>query len=372
MLLACHIDNNNPLHACIADIESKYKGLGIPVTYGILSVLANKSVFFIAGRGVGKTRVISSIPHVEDHFETKFDTFTYGELDTLCQSLAPNQTEMTENYLGGVENKKLVFIVKEFSTLSEYHREVFLTVCSRVALDGDYTHITTVTPHLRFENCKLSMLVAIQPRLYSQLCNRYTQWENMSSDRFTKFLLLNPLRQNITIDEQFVATLPREIPNAATLQNGLNMEKLVNLFEGQISGGRAYIYARDYAMAFARLQGKTEVTQEDNELFYRLFSPYLQSFTILQERANLEASVTVSSGNIELLVEIGKYPEGIAEGNLALSLMVTTRHIERGLGFLLAKDLIAERDNRYYLNDELQEFFTWYRDTLCRPNVAGE
>lgn len=338
----------------------------------MLSILANKSVFFIGGRGVGKTRVIRSIPKVPDHNETTFDSFTYDELDRLCHSLEPANNILTEDPQIGARNEKLVFKVPEFSTLSQYHREIFLTVCSRVASDGEYINQTTTLQHLKFENCKLSMVVAVQPRLYSQLCNRYQQWETMSSDRFTKFALLNPLRQGNTIDEPFVATLPREIPLSATIQTGVNLDAISALFAGQVSEGRKLLYARDYATAFARLQGKTEVTQSDVDLFHKLFSPYLQSFSELQERANLDATVTVSSGNIELLVEIGKHLEGINSVNLAGNLMVTVRHVQRGLEFLQERDLIIEPEHRYYLNQELSEFFNWYRDTFSLTNVAGE
>jgi hypothetical protein len=367
--------HNDALKDFVKQVETNYSGLGLPTLYATLSILANKSVFFIANKGVGKTRIIKSVPEVEDHHATNFDAFTYGELNDLCQKFEvnPNMFPLdAKDCQIGVKDKNLVFKVTEFSSMSEYHRQVFLTVCSKLASDGDYKHITTITPHLNFENCKLSMLIAVQPRLYSQLCNRYTQWETMATDRFTKFLLLNPLREGNTIDEPFVATLPKEIPNTAILGKATNLEKLVTLFQGQISEGRAYLYAKDYAIAFARIEGKTEVSQEDVDLFYTLFSPYLQSFTLLQERADLEATITVSSGNLELLIEIGKHMEGITKDDLAKSLMVTVRHTERGLAFLSDKGLIMEQEDKYCLNNDLSGFFKWYKDTLSLANVAGE
>jgi hypothetical protein len=190
--------NTEPIEAFVKEIEASYKGLGIPTLYATLSILANKSVFFIGGRGTGKTRIICCVPGVESRETEKFDAFTMGELDSLCKRIAGN-FDFPINY-EGVQNKNLVFKVKDFSTLSEYHREIFLTICSKIALDGDYQHITTLTPHLKFENCKLAMLIAIQPRLYSLLCYRFTQWDTMSSDRFSKFLILNPLRGDNTND----------------------------------------------------------------------------------------------------------------------------------------------------------------------------
>lgn len=350
-----------PIDVFVQQIEASYKGLGIPALYATLSILANKSVFFIGGRGTGKTRLICCVPEVEDCETEKFDTFTMGELDGLCKKIAVNY-DFFEDF-DGVKNKNLVFKVKDFSTLSEYHREIFLTICSKICSDGDYQHITTLTPYLKFENCKLAMLIAIQPRLYSLLCYRFTQWDTMSSDRFTKFLILNPLREE-TRDDEVVATLPRKIPLDATIPETVDLTKLTELFNGQVSEGRAFLYARDYSKAIARFQGKTEVSQEDVDLFYKLFNPYLESFTKLQQRIDLDHTVTVSSGHLELLTEIAKHLEGRTKAELATNLMVTPRHIEREITFLLDKELIREHEKKYLLSTELTEFFNWYKDTF--------
>ena len=351
-------EKETPIDDFILQIESKYRGLGIPILYGTLSILANKSVFYIAGRGIGKTRIITSIPDIQSYRTSKWDTFTMGELSDLCRKLS---SEETSEYFDGVNGKKLVFKVKDFSTLSNYHRELFLTICSKIISDGDYTHITSITPYLKFENCILSMLLAIQPKLYSILSNRYEQWQNMSTDRFTKFPVLNPLRQGKTIDDSFVATLPKKIPLEAQLPLEVDLTELNKLFNSQISEGRSYLYARDYVKAIARFQGKTLVEQEDVELFYKLFSPYLRSFSMLQRREDLEAAVTVSSGHMELLTEVGKYMEGVHKETLANKLLVSIRHIERGIAFLLEKGLIRKQGDGYILSEELLQFFDWYK-----------
>jgi hypothetical protein len=341
----------------IKQVESVYRGLGIPVLYGTLSILANKSVFFIGGRGIGKTRIIKSVPNIEGTVTSGWDSFTLGELDIFCathKNMEPS----------GVHGKHFAFKVEEFSTLSEYHREIFLTICSRISSDGNYTHVTTLTPNLRIEDCKLTMLIAIQPKLYSLLCNRYTQWDSMSYDRFTKFIVLNPLRQGNTFDVPFVPTLPRKIPSSATLPNNIDLSRLVTLFEGHVSEGRAFLYARDYAIAMARLLKKDVVEQDDVDTFLEMFGPYLESFSSLQQRMDLESSITVSSGHMELLTQIGKYLNGVSKDTLSESLRVTTRHIERSAEFLLEKELIREEENHYYLSPELLQFFNWYKDSF--------
>lgn len=348
----------------IEKLEGVYPGLGIPVLYGTLSILANKNVFYIGGRGTGKTRIINCIPEIEGTYSSKWDTFTLGELDVLCSSFS-NQVD-DNKFLGniGVHDKHFVFKVEDFSTLSEYHREIFLTVCSKISSDGNYRHITSITPNLNIENCKLTMLIAIQPKLYSLLCNRYTQWETMSYDRFTKFLVLNPLRKGRTVDIPFIPTLPRKIPPSAILQDSIDLSKLITLFRGQVSEGRALLYARDYAIAMAKFLGKTEVEQEDVDLFFKLFSPYLESFSKLQTRESLESSITVSSGHMELLTEIAKYIEGISKQQLSQNLMVTERHIERCIKLLLEKEIIKKENGSYHLSTNLKQFFEWYSNTF--------
>jgi hypothetical protein len=186
----------------------------------------------------------------------------------------------------------------------------------------------------------------------------------MSYDRFTKFILLNPLRQGTTIDTPFVPTLPRKIPSSATIPDNVDLTRLITLFRGHISEGRAFLYARDYSTAMARLQGKNVVEQEDVDTFYKLFSAYLESFSRMQYREDLESTITVSSGHMELLTEIGKHLEGITKQDLSSSLLVSVRHIERCASFLLRKGLIREEEGKYYLSTELTQFFNWYKDTF--------
>jgi hypothetical protein len=347
---------NTAIHDFIVQTEAVYKGLGLPVLYGVLSILANKSVFYIGGRGVGKTRVIKCIPYVDGVVMRHWDTFTLGELDILCEEFS--------ELISSAEEKHFVFKVHDFSTLSEYHREIFLTVCSKIISDNEYRHVTTITPHLLIVNSKLTMLIAIQPRIYSFLSHRYAQWESMSTDRVSKFLFLNPLRENKTVDTNFLPTLPRKIPPSAECPTSLDLSKLIALFSSQVSEGRAFLYAKDYATAIARFQGKTTVEQNDIDCFYSLFSPYLGSFSRLQTRKDFEDSVTVCSGHIELLTQIGQSLDGRIKQELAQSLYLTERHIERCASDLLSKKLIREEEGKYHLSTELEQFFRWYKDTF--------
>lgn len=340
-------------------IDTVYGGLGIPTFYGVLSLLANKSVFYIGGRGTGKTRIINLIPNLHGTVVEKWDSFTLGELNDYCCRISDSNE---------VKGKHLVFKVEEFSTLSDYHREIFLTVCSKIISDGNYSHVTNHMPFLSIQDCKLTLLIAIQPRLYSLLCNRYTQWESMSYDRFSKFLLLNPLRSK-TIDVPFIPTLPQKISDHPTFrENRLNLERVVSMYKGHVSEGRAFLYARDYVIALARFMNANEVEQNHVDMFYELFHPYLNSFSILQQAEDLDSAVEVRTGKMKLLTQIARYGDEVSKEKLARDLHVTPRHIERCAKELNDAGLVSKpQRGEYCLSEELRGFFRKYGDTFRFP-----
>lgn len=344
----------------IRQVDCIYRGLGIPTLYGTLSILANKSVFFIGGRGTGKTRIINLIPQINGTEISRWDTFTLGELNDYCCRFTSSS--------GYVVNEHLVFKVQEFSTLSDYHKEIFLTTCSKIVSDNNYKHVTSHTPCLDIRNCKLTLLVAIQPKLYSRLCNRYTQWESMSYDRFTKFLLLNPLRSK-TVDVPLVPTLPKKnSENIGFHSSDLDLRKLVDMFKGHVSEGRAEIFAKDYAIALARFVGAQKVEQNHIDLFHQLFHPYLKSFSVLQHAKDLDSPVTVSSGCMKLLLEIAKSSDIIRKQELAERLYVTERSIERTASSLLKAGVIEKPEPaQYRLSEQLRNFFEWYKNKIGFP-----
>ena len=340
----------------IDQIDRVYKGLGIPTLYGVLSILANKSVFFIGERGTGKTRTIKLVPKIEGTHISKWDTFTYQELSDYCRSLANSSTDV-------VENKHLVFKIEEFATFSDYHRELFLTVGSRIISDGRFVHKTSHSPFLNIQNCKLTALIAIQPLLYNRLCTNYTEWEALSYDRFTKFIMLNPLREK-TFDVPLIPTLPRKINHEIALhENEVTLDALVLMFRGHVSTGRAELYARDYAIAMAKFMDAETVQQNHVDLFHQLFHPYLDSFTVLQRGEDLDSPVQVTTGNLRLLGEIGKYNDYVPKNRLASDLHVSERSIERPASELLDAGLIEKPSShagRYRLSESLRKFFSWY------------
>lgn len=197
----------------------------------------------------------------------------------------------------------------------------------------------------------------------------FSQWESMSYDRFSKFLLLNPLRSD-TINVPFTPTLPRKISQNPILnERELDLTRLVELFKGHVSEGRAELYAKDYAVSLARFMGAEKVEQEHIDTFYQLFHPYLESFSVLQRAEDLDSPVTVRSGDMKLLSEIGKQSGLIEKQKLASDLYVTERSIERGAKHLLEVGLIERPEPaKYCLSENLRKFFEWYKNKIDFPS----
>ena len=350
---------NFPVFCFIMQVDQIYRGLGILTLYSVISVLANKSVFFIGERGTGKTRTINSCPQIKGILYSKWDTFTYQELSNYCKPFVDSS--------GVVKNKHLVFKVEDFATFSDYHKELFLTVGSKLISDGSFTHLVSISPFLNIQNCRLTILVCIQPRIYNKLCLGYTEWDALSCDRFTKFIVLNPLRQK-TFDVPLVPTLPRKISHQPTLdEDKVKLDALITMFKGHVSEGRATLYARDYATAMARFLGADTVQQWHVDLFYKLFHPYLDSFSVLQKAEDLDSPVIVSTGNMKLLGEIGKSMDYVEKEKLAKDLYVDKRSIERHAKELLEAGLIEKpspKAGKYRLSKHLREFFKWYGGLL--------
>jgi predicted transcriptional regulator len=331
-------------------IEPNYKGLGIPVLYGTLSILANKSVFYIAGRGQGKTRVIRLIPEVSNTFVSNWDSFTLQGLDMQ---------------IGRIKDAHLVWKVEEFGTLSKYHRRIFLDVVPKIITDDQYIHVTK-SLWIEIENCQLDLLIAIQPLLYSELCRTETRWESMAMDRFSKFLLLNPLRET-TSDTALVIRISDSIPKEKPIIKNVNLERIELLYAEQVSRGRRYIYARDYLSALAAFLGDKEVTQKHVNLFHNLFSVYLEAFNQLQFSKDLESSIEIQAGQMKLLLEVASYNDGVTKKILAETFKVSERNIEKYATGLLERGLIIKdiahgrgKQSKYHLTKSFQQFFKDY------------
>lgn len=346
-------------------IDRVYRGLGRPILFNVLSVLANKSVLLIGNRGFGKTLAIKQTPIPHGYLVKNWDSFTFDQLNSFCRK---NRDEGFNGILG----RHLVFKIEEISALQQYHRELLLTVISKIITDRNYEHVTSWTPNLSFENCRLTCLIAIQPVIYSTLCSKNSQWKAMSSDRFVKFLLLNPLR-NKTVDfTNLDLTCEINSIKDVTLPENLDVTKVNDLFVDQISAGRSRLYTDSYLKAYAKFNGKATVTQSDVEEFEFLFKPYLKSFNDLQ-RALPDYSLYVSAGDLKVLMAIASCGlRKVSKQELIKILKCSKKMLEKTTSNLIGAGLINKVEDKnergkpvsYELNGYLKKYFTEYAKNL--------
>jgi len=117
----------------------------------------------------------------------------------------------------------------------------------------------------------------------------------------------------------------------------------------------------------AKFMGDDVVKQKHVDFFYELFHPYLNAFSVLQKAKDLDSPVEVTTGNLRLLGEIGKYTDYVPKNKLTKDLHINERSIERPASELLQAGLIEKPSphaGRYRLSPSLRQFFNWYSGLL--------
>lgn len=375
----------------IKKVDRMYRGCGIPALYGTLSVLANKSVAYIGIKGTGKGRTMKTIPKIQGTYEKYWHTLTYEETSNYCAKIIESEEEKKDKCVYG---KHLIWYTEDFNTFSQQHRRHFLGMVGCLISEGFYCHKTRHSPYLCFgdefhpqKNCKLTYLVGIQPKRYSALCKEESQWQSMTDDRFSKFVVLNPLRGNRDQDIPFRPTFTKtfNINDIYCEDRELKWEKLKRMFRGQISEGRWKFYARDYSKALAGFKGKKVVEQEDLDEFYSLFHPYLETFNELYYAETPSDDAGINASEVNLVTALGKSLKPVRDYELCRMLHIKSRrlkdgqqskevsagHIRRVARGLLRqeKPLIQKHGESpnpiyYSLSPELLEFFKEYERRL--------
>lgn len=187
----------------------------------------------------------------------------------------------------------------------------------------------------------------------------------MATDRFTRFVMFNPLKSKTTDVDLNIKLNNTE--KDVKLKDNINLEKVISLFKDQLSMRRAELFARDYAKAMARFCGHRQVKQTDVDHFYDLFWVYLEPFNRLQWTKDLEKPVEIQAGMLKLLSKIGCYNDGITKRELAGTFKVSTRNIEKYAIGLIERKLIEKESGggrghqtKYKVCEPIETFFKEY------------
>ena len=351
------------------DIEATHKGLGASILWGDIGFLGKISTMYIADKGKGKGTTISSIKTgLPENLDMIIDNLTMSELGN-------------KNELQLCRDKTLVWRIKEWSTMSPYNRELFLTVGAKIITDREYYHYLGERKGglpiiIDIKNTDLICFIGIQPFKMQRMMIENSNWESLASDRFLKWTMLNPLRhisydfppqyEMPIIDE----TLLPDIPNEPML--------IMKMLNKQISPERLPIFAQRLLRGYCLFEGIKSPTVKDQLDIVRLFKPFISLYSQLIYAEDIESETKISVGSLRLFTEICSH-NGISIEELEAYFSiyqrqkrVTDKPIENGREMinrhsqmLQDRHLITVVDNsprKFYINKYFEEYFQWYSE----------
>lgn len=339
-------------------IDKTHKGLGLPILFSHISVLAQKSVFFIADVGVGKGTIINATQKIRDKADMqKWDTVTL---------------RLLAKRIGVCRNAILLWKIEEWSTLSQYHREQFLTVISKVITDRNYFHDLSLSPKhplvIDIKDSDLTTLLAIQPLKYMKMVTENENWESLSRDRFVKFALLNPLRDD-TVRELPKTVLPK-IDHEYKTRIKTDLSIMLHCFKGQASIGRVKLYAEDYLKAYCQFLGDKTAFRKHELQFGKLFFSYLRLYDDMIYPTDIAKPLKLNIGALRLLQAVAQFGNEVTQKDILnyfhfQDMSKSDTVLRRYYNYLHHRGLMnkikAYNPVTYGLNGYARDFFNWYR-----------
>jgi len=353
----------------IKSIEYTHTGLGVPMMFNILSSIANTSVFNVGSSGSGKTRMILGI---------------VKGMAKLANSKIQNWNAMTLYQLleqVGIQiGKRLIWTVEEWSMLSPYHQETLLLISSKVNTDRNFERLFQKgqnTFQIKIDDCDLSLLIAIQPFKFTTLMKKNEAWNAIASDRFIKFLLVNPLKQR-TVDADPRFDLPDSVNTVQPLPKEPNT-LLVKMFSEHLTKGRAELATLRYMRAWNLYNNQFDFTETDALAFHAMFSPYLELYPILIKGVDPDQEESFYTGAFRTLeFFMQNYPSSIHVSEITnhfhmvdpnLDEHWSERTIYRHLKVLEKKGVIEASNphyGKYALAKRYYNFFETYRENWTK------
>lgn len=360
----------------IKQIERTHSGCGIPMLFGNICNLANVSAFYIGEKAIGKGTVISNIKPigVKPRFDMNLNTLNLttmfsklGIKEDLANGMVP------ENADSGVKDEKMLWRIDEWSTLQEYHRNLFLTIGAELITERRFYHVSGSPSKpiiLRIDNCDLVCFIGIQPRKYGTLMIKNENWESLASDRFMKFCFVNPLRIDTTKQKPEYDFKPKlSINEIVPIKSQLTVMKMT--LHNQATEDRTISYARDLIRAYCKFEGYESVTLKAEIEFKQLFGFYLTLYDVMTYTESLEDTEHFNIGAIRLLSAICRYPNSTYKElinyfkvfeKLGKEESYFKMIMEKGL--LLEKNgyvsIVAHSEPHFEIGRRINEYFNWY------------
>jgi|SRR5579875_86431 len=298
----------------VRQVESDgFKGLGLPLLFVNLSILAGKSVILIGSNGVGKGTVIKSFQapeQIKRDFTIQLDAPTLIEIATRLGKDASNKDAC-------IQNETILGYTADYATLSKYQKTILFGIFPNIITDGSFFHVLPEKVDgkrikIDIRNCKAILLLGITPISISRLMSNDSNFNSIGKDRFIKFSMLNGIRDYTNTKGQ------NEKPNyeCKPISEGRDLSKVKietdfsvsrRLFKGQFSQERTMDYVKSLLSSFAIFEGLDRVTIATEIQFRKLFWPYLTTYPSLLSAYSIEEEARINVGAFRLLEEIHRH-----------------------------------------------------------------
>ncbi len=355
----------------IKQVESTHRGLGIPLSFNLLCVFANQSTFDVGSSGKGKTHMIFAIN----------DALEFAKKAGIVQNIKIDNWNSVTYYellerIGMKMGQTLVWTVEEWSMLSDYHRELLMAISSKVQTDRTFERYFKVGQSaqlISIKDCDLVILIAIQPFKFRKLMRESDNWNSMASDRFLKFMLVNPLMQDTKKYQ------PRFfLPDCIAIPRRFDFKSnkiLSTLFDEHLTPGRAELASIKFAEAWCKINNQDNFTDIDAMAFHNMYEPYLSLFPLMIRVTDPDQEDSFYTGPFRILEYFMRhFNENVSVQQLERAFHMTQedelkqlsqRTIYRHLKVLTSKDIIEAHNpdwSHYTLSKTWLDFFENYRE----------
>ncbi len=346
----------------VKSVESTHRGVGVPLSFNVLSILAGQSVFDVASSGSCKTHMIYSIIEAMKSFpRVKIDNWnsmTYYEL---------------LERIGVQTNLDLLWTVEEWSMLSPYHQDLLMAIASKVQTDKNFERLVSkggFTAQIKLTNCNLMILICIQPYKFRKLMKESDSWNSMASDRFIKFPLINGIRESTKKDPPRFE-LPDSIYQSKSMEQRPN-PILVRLFDNHLTQSRSELAAIHYQEAWCRMNERDYFTDVDAIQFSALYSVYLELYPLMIKSVDPDQEESFYTGPFRIIEHFMKHfgesqtvqdvEDAFHMVNIDEEKKMSERTIYRHLRVLESKGIISRNSPDYSLSPRYTKYFDNYRE----------
>jgi len=333
----------------VKSVERTHKNLGLPIIFTKLIDISNLGMFLCADRGKGKTTIVTDSMIALSHRDVlKVSILTWAGIAKMANE---------------INERSLTIVNPDFSSFyTDYLKDVAVNLISNL-LTEHAVRCSTGKYVIEINNCYISFLSAIQPRMLSKI-TKISAWESMYKDRFIRFHLIYPLGTPIYTNQppdipkiEYLNIDPSSVIIPKSVKDLEDYKRLKFLISLQTSEGRCEDYTDRLLKASAWFNARDTVVDDDLK-FLTLFFPYLLLDYLLSEREIISAPLEFNPNAYLLLSYIIEHGEA-KRRELKEHFKVSWDTLKLATDKLLSLGLIKGEFTKphYYINPKFDKLY---------------